>query len=108
MGCFHDVWNCGAKVLEYWMVFSWKIKLNHSWNFWRNWNVTLVFLEKSCWTGFNGNHLVRFGIKMWEMLIFKWFLPLKIQINSQKSRFWNKKLVEDVVTFGPMAQATLV
>jgi hypothetical protein len=26
----------------------------------------------------------------------------------QKTRFWNKKSVEDVVTLGPTAQATLV
>ncbi len=26
----------------------------------------------------------------------------------QKTRFWKEKLVEDVVTFGAMAQATLV
>jgi hypothetical protein len=38
---------------------------------------------------------------MWETLILKWFLPLKIQLNF-------KKPVEDVVTLGPMAQATLV
>jgi len=27
---FHDVWICDAKVLEYLMIFSLKIKLNHS------------------------------------------------------------------------------
>jgi len=46
---------------------------------------------------------------MWEILILKRFLPLKIQINSQKTRFWEEKSVEDmVVTLGPTAQATLV
>jgi hypothetical protein len=40
---------------------------------------------------------------------FKGFLPLKIQINSQKkTRFWKEKSVEDVVTLGPTPQATLV
>jgi hypothetical protein len=58
-------------------------------------------LKRSWWAGFNGIYLVRFGFRLWEMMIFKWFLPLKIQINSKKS-------VEDVVTLGPMAQATLV
>jgi hypothetical protein len=43
---------------------------------------------------------------MWE--IFNGFLPLKIQINSQKTRFWKEKSVEDMVTLGPMAQVTLV
>jgi hypothetical protein len=41
-------------------------------------------------------------------LILKWFLPLKIQINSKKPGFGKEKSVEDVVTLGPMAQATLV
>jgi len=31
-------------------------------------------------------------------LIFKRFLPLKIQINSKKTRFWKEKSVENVVT----------
>ncbi len=44
---FHYVWTCSAKVLEYWMISSLKIKLNHSWRFGRNWNVPLVLLERS-------------------------------------------------------------
>jgi hypothetical protein len=94
---FHNVWTSSAKVREYWMIFSLKIKLNHSWNFWRNWNVPLVLLESSGWAGFNGIYLVRFGFRMREILIFKWFLLLKIQINSQKIRFWKEISVEDVV-----------
>ncbi len=50
------------------------------WKFWRNWNVPLVLLERSWWKGFNGIHLVRFGFRLWEIFIFKWFLLLKIQI----------------------------
>jgi len=88
--CFHDVWTCGAKVLEYWMISSLKIKLNCSWKFRRNWNVPLVLLERSWWAGFNGIYLVRFGFRMWELLIFKWLLLLKIQINSQKPGFGRK------------------
>jgi hypothetical protein len=84
---FHDVWTWGAKVLEYWMIFSLKIKLNRSWKFQRNWNVHVVLLERSWWAGFNGIYLVRYGFRMWEMLIFKWFLPLKIQINSKEPGF---------------------
>jgi hypothetical protein len=53
----------------------------------------------------NEIYLVRFGFKMWEILIFKWFLlSLKIRINSQKTRFWKENSVEDVVTLGPRAQ----
>ncbi len=105
---FHDTWTCSAKVPEYWMISSLKIKLNRSWNFRRNWNVHLVLLERSWWVGFNGIYLVRFGFRMSQIMIFKWFLPLKIQINSKKPRFWKEKSVEDVVTLGPTAQATLV
>jgi hypothetical protein len=81
---FHDVWTCGAKVLEYWMISSLKTKLNRSKKSWRNWNVPLVFLERPWWATFNEIYLVRFGFRMWEILICKWFLPLKIQINSKK------------------------
>jgi len=105
---FHDDCTCDTKVLEYWMISSLKIKLNRSWNFWRNWIVPLMLLERSRWAGFNGIYLVRFGFRMWEILIFKWFQPLKIQINSQKPGFKKEKSVEDVVTLGPTAQATLV
>jgi hypothetical protein len=33
---------------------------------------------------------------------------MKIQINSQKTRFWKEKSVENVVTLGPTAETTLV
>jgi hypothetical protein len=68
----------GAEVLEYWMMFSMRIKLNGSWNFQRNCNVPLVSLERSWWAGFNGIYLVRSRFRMWEILIFKWLLSLKI------------------------------
>jgi hypothetical protein len=89
---FHGVWTCGARVLEYWMISSLKIKLNPSWKFQRNWNVplVLVLLERSWWAGFNGICLVGFGFRMWEILIFKWFLQLKIQINFKKPDFGRK------------------
>ncbi len=75
---FHNIWTCMAKVLEYWMNFSLKIKLNHSWKFWRNWNELLMLLERSRWVGFNEIYLVRYGLRTWKILIFKWFLWLKI------------------------------
>jgi hypothetical protein len=87
---FHGVWTCGVEVLGYWMISSLKIKLNRSWKFQRNWNVPLVLLERSWWTGFNGIYLIRLRFRMWETLIYKWFLLLKIQINSQKTRFWKE------------------
>jgi hypothetical protein len=48
---FHDIWTCSAKVLEYWNIFSLKIKLNRSWKFWRNWNVPFGILGKILMTG---------------------------------------------------------
>ncbi len=95
---FHDVWTCGAKVLECWMIFSLKIKLNCSWKIRRNWNVPLVFLERSWWARFNGIELVRFGFRVWEILIFKWFFAIENSNKFQKTRFWKEKSVEDMVT----------
>jgi hypothetical protein len=43
---------------------------------------------------FKGIYLVRFGFKMWEILILKWFLSLKIQINSKKPGFEGKISLE--------------
>ncbi len=77
--------------------FLMKMKLNHSWKFQRNWNVPLVLLERSRWAGFNGIYLVRFGFRMWEILIFKWFLLLKIQNKFPKTRLWKEKSVEEMV-----------
>jgi hypothetical protein len=39
----------------------------------------------------NGIYLVRFGFKMWKMLIFNSFLPLTVQINSKKQGFGREK-----------------
>jgi hypothetical protein len=68
-GCMSlDTW---CKVFEYLMIFSLKIKLIWSWKFWRNWNVPFVLLlERSWWARFNGIYLVRFGFRMWEILIY--------------------------------------
>jgi hypothetical protein len=40
--------------------------------------------------GFNKIYLVRFGFRMWEILIFKRLLLLKIQISSKKAGFASK------------------
>ncbi len=72
------------------MISSLKIKFNCSWNFSRNWNVPLMLLERSWWAAFNGIYLVRFGFRMWDILIFKWFLSLKIQIKFKKPGFGRK------------------
>ncbi len=62
---FHGIWSCGLEVLQYWMIFPLKIKLNHSWK-----------EELECAFGVVGKilmskiwiHLVRFGFRMWEIL----------------------------------------
>jgi len=50
----------------------------------------MVLLERSGLAGFDGIYLIRFGLRMWETLIFMWFLLLKIQINSKKPGFGRK------------------
>ncbi len=95
------------KFFKHQMISSLKIRLNRSWKFRRNWNVPLVLLERSWWAGFNAIYLVRLGFKMWEVLKFNWFFALENSNKFQKARFWKEKSVEDVVTLGPPAQATL-
>jgi hypothetical protein len=68
------------------------------------WKSKLKILEElecafgCCWKDldeqdFNGVYLVRFGSRMWELLgFFNWFLPLKVQTNPQKTRFWKEKI----------------
>jgi hypothetical protein len=80
------------------MISSLEIKWNCSWKFWRNWNVPLVLWERSWWARFNIIYFVRFGFRIWEIVISKWFLPLKIQINSKKSGFGRKIELKNVIT----------
>ncbi len=71
--------------------FSLKIRLICSWKFRRNRNVPFVLLERTWWERFNGIHLVRFGFRMWQILIFKWFSAAENSKKFQKTRFWNGK-----------------
>jgi len=42
---------------------------------------------------FNGIYLVRFGFRMWEILIFKVISAAEnFNINSEKTRFWKEKI----------------
>ncbi len=96
-------------VVQKFLNIEWfftNLKKNRSWKFRRNWNVPLVLLERSWWKAFNGIYLVRFGFKMWEILILKWFLHLKIQINSKKSGFGRKNQLKDVVPGNTWANGT--
>jgi hypothetical protein len=73
------------------MISSLRIELNHNWTFRRNWNVSLVLLERFWWAGFNGIYCVRFGFRMWEILKFKWFFMLKIQNKFPKKPGFGRK-----------------
>ncbi len=81
---------CGAKVLEYWMISSLKIKLYRTWKFWRNWNVPLVLLERSWWVGFNGIYLVRFGFRIVGDIDLK-VISTDENTNSSKKPGFGKK-----------------
>jgi hypothetical protein len=48
-----------------------------------------------CWKDlkkqrFKGIYFVKFGLRMWEILNFKLYLSLKIQINPEKPGFGRK------------------
>jgi hypothetical protein len=45
---------------------------------------------------------------MWGDIDFKMISAAKNSNKFQKTRFWKEKVVEDLVTFGPTAQTTLV
>jgi hypothetical protein len=45
---------------------------------------------------------------MWEILILKVISAAENSNKFQNTRFWKEKSVEDVITLGPTAQATLV
>jgi hypothetical protein len=84
------VWSCGAKVLEYWMISSLNIKLYLCYEFRRTWNVPLMLLQRSWWAGFNGIYLVRFGFRMCQILILKWFCSWKLKWIPKKPGFGRK------------------
>ncbi len=48
--------------------------------------------------------MVRFGFRMWEILIFEVISALENSNKFQETKFWKEKSVEDMVTLG----ATLV
>ncbi len=64
-----------------------------------------------CWKDLYEQDLMEFidfGFRMWEILILKVICAPENSNKFQKTRFWKEKSVEDVVTLGPPAQATLV
>ncbi len=80
--------------LEYWMISSLKIKLNHSWIL-EELERAFGVVRKILIAGFNGINLLTFGFRMSKILI----LVISATENSnkfQKSRFWKEKSVENV------------
>jgi hypothetical protein len=51
-----------------------------------------------------GIYLVRFGFRMWEILI----IAAGNSNKFEKTRFWKEKSDEDMGKLGPTAQATIV
>ncbi len=45
---------------------------------------------------------------MWEILSFKVISAAGNSNKFQKTKFWKEKSIEDMVTLGPTAEATLV
>jgi hypothetical protein len=69
----------------------------------------LFYCEGVLWP--QGVKIFKLRFKPWglpppNIYIFKWLLLLKIQIIF-KNQSWKEKSDEDMVTWGPMAQATL-
>jgi hypothetical protein len=83
---FHDIWTCGAKVLEYWMISSLKISEEMECAFG-------VSLERSRWIGFNGIYSVRFWLQNVGdiLLIFKYIISATE--NSPK-KFKKRRIME--------------
>jgi hypothetical protein len=84
-GCIGLVsWHLDLRCRRSWILndFFTEMKLNCSWKFGRHLNAPLMLLERTWWAGFNGIYFIRFGFRMWEILILKWFLPLKIPKNQ--------------------------
>jgi hypothetical protein len=66
-----------------------------------------------CWKDPDEQDLMEFIWEVWDSECGRyWFLidfcRWKFKINFHYTRFWKEKSVEDMVTLGPMAQATLV
>jgi hypothetical protein len=81
--------QCKSSRILNWMVSSLRIKSNCNWKFWRNWNVSLVSLERSWWARFIGIYLVRVGLRMWEILILKWFQKPGFGRENQLRTWWH-------------------
>jgi len=56
--------------------------------------VPLVLLERSWWATFNEIYLIRFGFRIWEILIFF----MENSNKFQKTRFWKEKSVKNMIT----------
>jgi hypothetical protein len=61
-----------------------------------NWDLPLVLLDGSWGARFNKIYFVRFGLRIGEILNFKWFFVIEHLYKSQKNRFWKEK---SLVTF---------
>jgi hypothetical protein len=79
-GCMGLIpWRLDLRSKRSWIFNDFFTENNGSWKFQRNWNLPLVLLEISWWARFNGIYLVRFGFRMWEILILNDFCHWKFK-----------------------------
>ncbi len=78
------------KFLNIEMISSLKTKFNRSWIFLEELECAFGVVGKILMPRIKWNLFGKIGFIMWEILILKWFLPLKIQINSKKPGFGRK------------------
>jgi hypothetical protein len=90
---FETVWSDCVEAIDYWIIFSMKIKSNQNWKLYWDVRVFLVLLESPRRVRFNGVYFTMFRAKVWKILIFEWILWVEIQINY-KNWVWKEKSVE--------------
>jgi len=69
---FEIVWNYCVEAIDYWNIFSMKIKLNKNQKFYWSFGAFLVLLESPQQVKFNKVYFSIFGVKVWKILIFEW------------------------------------
>jgi hypothetical protein len=98
---FEIVWSYGVEAVDYWTIFSMKIKSNRNWKLYWNLRVFLVLFEESPQLNesrFNQVYFTIFRAKVWNMLFWSGFFGLEIQNKLQKLSLEGKS-VEPTICF---------
>ncbi len=81
---FASVSSYDVEVIDYWIIFLMKTKLNQNWNLY--WSLGgFVLLESPQQSKFNKVYFTIFRVKTWKIWIFEWSLLLEIQTNCKNS-----------------------